>query len=140
MFIVALDYKKGEVKEMIEEAITESYEDIDKFYVDKENEIIEWVYFNPDSSAGGQFVYNKFDFDTVRTALYADNPLDYISEHCKQYLIDVGSSEFEGAKKGFLANNETFTNIQTDVLNELKQVVECQEQKDEYIFEDDMEL
>ncbi len=127
---------------MIEEAMPESYEDIDKFYIDKENETIEWFYFNPDSTAGGQFVHNKCDFDTVRVAMYADNPLDYISEHCKQYLIDVGSPEFEDAKNNFLANNETFSaaNGQINIISELKQVVECQEQKDEYIFEDDMEL
>ena len=42
------------------------YEDV--FFVDKEREQFYWIYFNPDSDAGGQYVYNHNHFEDVKEA------------------------------------------------------------------------
>lgn len=33
----------------------------DRFYVNLQNDTIEWMYYNPDSNTGGQFVLFVFD-------------------------------------------------------------------------------
>lgn len=43
--------------------------DIDKFYVDKNTESVTWVSYNPESSAGGQFVYTYMSFDDIFEAM-----------------------------------------------------------------------
>jgi hypothetical protein len=66
----------------------------DKFYVDSESGTIRWLYYNPDSSAGGQYVENIFGFDLIREAAESNDFFDCIGERCKQYLIDVGTDDF----------------------------------------------
>ena len=44
----------------------------DRFYVDLQSDTIEWMYYNPDSDNGGQFVlckvsYKDFCADDLRT-------------------------------------------------------------------------
>jgi hypothetical protein len=71
-------------------------EDEDKFYLDSENGIVRWLYYNPDSNAGGQYIENVFDFALIREAADAEDFFDHVGEHCNQYLIDVGMNDFAG--------------------------------------------
>ena len=78
----------------------------DRFY--RHNERVEWVYHNPDSVAGGQFVYNYFDAELFKTALKdcdLCNPdtiteiFGYIGGECSQYLADIGTGDYDAELK-----------------------------------------
>lgn len=40
----------------------------DAFFINREQETVTWMYFNSDSSAGGQYVTNTLSFDEIRNA------------------------------------------------------------------------
>ena len=69
----------------------------DRFY--RHNDRIEWVYHNPDSAAGGQFVYNYFSKDDLAAAMQRAETLadkfDLIGSVCRQYLADIGTPEYD---------------------------------------------
>ena len=56
--------------------------DQDRFYLDLENDKIEWMYYNPDSVSEGQFVTNVFDLDLLEEAMERmvdpEDAFDYI--------------------------------------------------------------
>ena len=41
----------------------------DYFYVDLPSQQVEWIYYNPDSTSGGQYVINYFGRQVFETAL-----------------------------------------------------------------------
>lgn len=96
--------------------------DLDKFYVNRENNEIQWVYYNPDSSAGGQLVYNFFSFDKLREAFSQNEnaPLDVIAEDCQQFLVDKGTPEFIVSARHFLNSSCDFTNEDKNFHSELR--------------------
>lgn len=53
--------------------------ELDKFYVNRESEQVTWVYYNPDSSSGGQFVYTYMSYDDIFNAMEKDDPLEYLN-------------------------------------------------------------
>ena len=73
----------------------------DRFFVDLDNGFVEWMYYNPDSVSGGQFVINIFGADDITDALLgtmdADDAFDYIGSSCDQYLADKGTPLFSEA-------------------------------------------
>ena len=73
--------------------------DQDRFYLDLDNNQIEWMYHNPDSVTQGQFVTNVFDISLLEAALTdaldAEDAFDHIGSACRQYLADKGT-EFYG--------------------------------------------
>ena len=73
----------------------------DKFYLDRESGTVRWLYYNPDSDAGGQYVENVFGYDLIREAADAEDFFDQIGGCCKQYLIDVGTDDFAGYDEMF---------------------------------------
>lgn len=85
----------------VEENRDEVYKD--KFF--KTDYGFEEVYFNPDSTAGGQLVRNEIDFDLIREAAKGDSVekfYDCINSGCKQYSVDVDEPEFMDAVKSFV--------------------------------------
>ncbi|MDR2513592.1 MAG: hypothetical protein LBD02_00060 [Christensenellaceae bacterium] len=66
----------------------------DKFYLDSKSGTVRWLYYNPDSIAGGQYVENIFGFDLIREAADTEDFFDHIGSCCRQYLIDVDTDEF----------------------------------------------
>ena len=99
--------------------ITNIPSDLDKIYVDKDSETVRMVYYNPDSSAGGQLVYNEFDFDDIFAALGQNDPMDFILSSCKQTAIDVDMSGFDAAVREFLADTEDFNSRDERYLDKL---------------------
>ena len=93
--------------------------DLDKIYVDKESETVRMVYYNPDSSAGGQLVYNEFDFDDIASALATDDPIGFLDEHCKQTLLDVDMEGFNEAAREYLNDTEDFNSSDEHYLDKL---------------------
>ena len=50
----------------------------DRFYVDLQNDTIEWMYYNPDSNTGGQFVLCKVSYQDFYEGLKEKtNPEDF---------------------------------------------------------------
>ena len=77
--------------------------DQDRFYLDLENDKIEWMYYNPDSVSEGQFVNNVFDLDLLEEAMDGmvdpEDAFDFIGSGCLQYLSDRGTDFFGEAWK-----------------------------------------
>ena len=77
--------------------------DQDRFYLDLENDKIEWMYYNPDSVSEGQFVTNVFDLDLLEEAMDGmvdpEDAFDFIGSGCRQYLSDRGTDFFGEAWK-----------------------------------------
>ena len=77
----------------------------DAFFINREQESVTWMYFNPDSNAGGQYVTNELSFDEIREAAQshksADDFFDYLGSIANQTLADVGTEWFEEAENAF---------------------------------------
>ncbi len=84
-------------------------DNIDKFYINKENESVTWVYFNPDSDNGGQLVYNHFTFDQLFENLLRDDVAEALTQVAKTELVDIDDPSFKDCAKEFLSDNEDFS-------------------------------
>jgi len=92
------------LNEAVEEKETATdYEDV--FFVDKENKTVTWMYYNPDSNAGGQYVTSTLSFDEIKEAAKThkstDDFFDYLGSIADQTLADVGTEWFEEAENAF---------------------------------------
>ena len=137
------------LNEAVEEKETATdYEDV--FFVDKENKTVTWMYYNPDSNAGGQYVINTTTFDEVEEAAQkhksADDFFDYLGSIANQELADVGTEWFEDAEAEFhktpdltdcspatmavlIENTERADMVKTNIDNEPEPIVPAWEQK-----------
>lgn len=137
------------LNEAVEEKETATdYEDV--FFVDKENKTVTWMYYNPDSNAGGQYVINTITFDEVKEAAQkhksADDFFDYLGSIANQELADVGTEWFEDAEAEFhktpdltdcspatmavlIENTERADMVKTNIDNEPEPIVHAWEQK-----------
>ena len=77
----------------------------DAFFIDRENKSVTWIYYNPDSNAGGQYVTNTLSFEEIREAAkeykVAEDFFDYLGSIANQELADVGTEWFEDAEAEF---------------------------------------
>ena len=77
----------------------------DAFFIDRDNESVTWMYYNPDSTAGGQYVTNTLSFDEIKEAAKThkstDDFFDYLGSIADQTLADVGTEWFEEAENAF---------------------------------------
>lgn len=94
----------------------------DAFFINKENESITWIYFNPDSVSGGQYVTNMLSFDEIRKAAQdhklADDFFDYLGSIANQTLADVGTEWFEEAENAFRQTPD-LTNCSAETMDKL---------------------
>ncbi len=78
----------------------------DAFFIDRDNESVTWIYYNPDSNAGGQYITNTLSFDEIQQAAReyesAEDFFDYLGSIANQELADVGTEWFEDAERQFL--------------------------------------
>ena len=88
--------------------------DIDKFYVDKNTESVTWVSYNPESSAGGQFVYTYMSFDDIFEAMEKEDPFEYLRENCRQEVLDRGAEGFEEAAEKFKTESQDISSQDKD--------------------------
>ncbi|MGN0619226.1 MAG: YodL domain-containing protein, partial [Ruminiclostridium sp.] len=93
--------------------------DLDKFYVNTEMENVTWIYYNPDSTAGGQFVYTYMSFDDIFNAMENDDPLQYLTETCEQYLLDRGTDGFDGVTEEFMTDSEDISSREEGYVDKL---------------------
>lgn len=71
----------------------------DMIRLDKEHNCVMWIYYNPDSVSGGQYVVNTLsqDFFFRLTEQYglSDDLFEHVCEESKQYLIDKENEFFK---------------------------------------------
>ena len=77
----------------------------DAFFIDRDNESVTWMYYNPDSNAGGQYVTNTLSFDEIQQAAReydsAEDFFDYLGSIANQELADVGTEWFVDVDREF---------------------------------------
>ncbi len=77
----------------------------DAFFLDDESQTVTWMYYNPDSNSGGQYVTNTLSYDdvieTARQYESAGDFFDYLGSIAKQELADVGTEWFAQAEEQF---------------------------------------
>ena len=112
--------------------------DIDKFYVDKNTESVTWVSYNPESSAGGQFVYTYMSFDDIFEAMEKDDPFEYLRENCRQEVLDRGAEGFEEAAEKFKTESQDISSQDKDYPKNLVALTEPRYAI--YLLKDDEDL
>ena len=104
--------EKAVAKENISENSTETEQNFapntsynDAFFLDDESQTVTWIYYNPDSNSGGQYVTNTLSYDDVIEAARqyegAGDFFDYLGGIAKQELADVGTEWFTQAEEQF---------------------------------------
>ena len=77
----------------------------DAFFIDDESQTVTWIYYNPDSNSGGQYVTNTLSYDDVIEAASqcegVGDFFDYLGSIADQTLADVGNEWFEEAENAF---------------------------------------
>ena len=77
----------------------------DAFFIDDESQTVTWIYYNPDSNSGGQYVTNTLSYDDVIEAASqcegVGDFFDYLGSIADQTLADVGAEWFEEAENAF---------------------------------------
>lgn len=77
----------------------------DAFFINGENGSVTWMYYNPDSVAGGQYVTNILSFkdilDAVQKCTSTDDFFDYLGSIASQTLADIGTEWFGEAEREF---------------------------------------
>ena len=90
----------------------------DKFF--KRDYGFEEIYYNPDSTAGGQLVYNEFPFELIREAGNEENTLNFYNHlysSCKQTLVDIDSPYFMDYLKDFIEKEPDYLNDNKETAN-----------------------
>ena len=104
--------EKAVAQENISENSTETEQNFapntsynDAFFLDDESQTVTWMYYNPDSNSGGQYVTNTLSYDDVIEAARqyegAGDFFDYLGGIAKQELADVGTEWFAQAEEQF---------------------------------------
>ena len=104
--------EKAVAKENISENSTKTEQNFapntsynDAFFLDDESQTVTWMYYNPDSNSGGQYVTNTLSYDDVIEAARqyegAGDFFDYLGGIAKQELADVGTEWFAQAEEQF---------------------------------------
>ena len=104
--------EKAVAQENISENSTETEQNFapntnynDAFFPDDESQTVTWMYYNPDSNSGGQYVTNTLSYDDVIEAARqyegAGDFFDYLGGIAKQELADVGTEWFAQAEEQF---------------------------------------
>lgn len=87
----------------IEKPAEKEYDDA--FFINAEKQSVVWIYYNPDSVSGGQYVTNNLSFDDIISAAESYKEpkafFNYLGEICHQELADIGTEFFEPTKAEF---------------------------------------
>ena len=110
---------KAAISEIENKPQDEIPDDVDKFYVNSEMENVTWIRYDLDSTAGGQFVCTYMSFDDIYDAMEQNDPLEYLTEHCGQELLDRGAEGFDGVAEEFMTDSEDISSHDSDCLSKL---------------------
>ena len=83
----------------------------------------EAVYYNPDATAGGQFVFAHLPYDLITEAKAntdkTDGFFEYLDEHAKTELIDLGTPEYDAVLKEYADPHPERIGRSEDTMNTL---------------------
>lgn len=85
-----------------------------KFLIDKENNLIHWYYFNPDSNCGGQLVHNMLSPSVIYNASCFNNGKEFydaLESNCTQELVDITDCTFQDEIEQFISLKPSFKGI-----------------------------
>ena len=110
------------VKEVPTEARNVTVDYNNAFFINQDNATVTWIYYNPDSAAGGQYVTNILNFDEI-TEIAKDSQtsnefFDRLGSIANQTLADVGTEWFSEAEVRFLEKPD-FTDCTQDTMQSL---------------------
>ena len=110
------------IKEVPTEARNVTVDYNDAFFINQDNATVTWIYYNPDSAAGGQYVTNILNFDEI-TEIAKDSQtsnefFDRLGSIANQTLADVGTEWFSEAEIRFLEKPD-FTDCTQDTMQSL---------------------
>lgn len=120
---------EDEVFETTPDEAIRTWDNKERLYFNENSNDYTWVYFNPDSEAGGQLVMNNFDIPLLREAMQSETPLDYIESGCTQYLSDRTDTDFVATvndylgKRAYLTLNANDHTAQMDALQSIFEAV-----------------
>lgn len=104
----------------------------DAFFIDRDSESVTWMYYNPDSVAGGQYVTNMLSFNEIKQAAQekksTDEFFDYLGSIARQELADVGTEWFADAQLKF-KNAPDLTNCTPKTMKSLVSVADNEQRK-----------
>lgn len=120
--LVALsDEEKAMVK--FDDLNTTPIGDDDYFFNRPEAEEYEAIYYNPYADAGGQFVIMHLPYDLIAEANKNTDTVDafceYLDEHAKTELVDLGTPEYEAMLDEYAAPHPDFIGRNSDVMDKL---------------------
>ena len=99
--------------------------DDDYFFNRPEAEEYEAIYYNPYADAGGQFVIMHLPYDLIAEANKNTDTVDafyeYLDEHAKTELVDLGTPEYEAMLDEYAAPHPDFIGRNSDVMDKLVQ-------------------
>jgi hypothetical protein len=104
----------------------------DKFF--KTDYGFEEVYYNPDSTAGGQIVYNEIGYDLIQEAskeASLEQFYDFLSSGCKQSLIDIDTPEFKSMFFYYTNKKADFEGINAETMKGLIKHARAEKKKSE---------
>ena len=98
----------------------------DRFYVDKENGEVTWLYFNPNDDLGGEFVENKITFEQIFSL--KDNEdytvfFDKLGSQAEQHTVGCDDKDFKETARRFLTEDYSFCGFGTEAREKLISVV-----------------
>ena len=83
----------------------------------------EAVYYNPDATAGGQFVFAHLPYDLITEAKAntdnTDGFFEYLDEHAKTELVDLGTPEYDAVLKEYADPHPERIGRSEDTMNTL---------------------
>lgn len=110
----------------------ENYFSDDKFFIEADGTLT-WIYFNPDSADGGQFVATTISANDVLTANNGAHGykefFENLAENKKMILIDVTSSDFRDCAKSFLLDKADIVGYSAEAVEQLVEFAKSNSKK-----------
>lgn len=107
---------------------------VDRITIDRDSEQLEWIYYNPDSTAGGSYISCSLDFAVFEEAIaehLKDNHIDdigkfvgEIEEMSNLYYSDKGHFDFETTEADYFAEHDYNGFTENNILDIHKDISE----------------
>ena len=97
----------------------------------------EAIYYNPDATAGGQFVFAHLPYNLITEAKTATDSTDgffeYLDEHAKTELIDLGTPEYDAVLKEYADPHPERIGRSEDTMNTLVSQAESEVTQEKHL-------
>lgn len=104
----------------------------DRFFINPDKESVTWIYLNPDSDAGSQYVENIVTFEQINNAAKTyskpDDFFENLETQAKQTLGDLGTPEFTELDEIYHSGLHNQEGLTENVMNALLEASKFKEQ------------